>query len=340
MDQYGVQSITPMQAATPMEAGIAQSLAVQARASIEARYHVALARPRNIDSVRVKILGACKRTAFAEVAKYAKPVGKEKIVGPSIRFAEEAIRSLGNILQETAVIHDDAERRIVRITVTDLESNISFPQDLMINKTVERSFLKEGQQARGQRVNSYGKMVYLVDATEDDLANKQAALASKAIRTAALRLLPGDILEEAMLQVTQTLRAQDKQDPAAARKKLVDAFLGVGVTPDMLTQYLGGQPLDAISPADVEELRDVYTGLKERETTWAAVMEARYPTSQDAPTEQKQPARDTGKTKAERLAAKVAQKEPADIEPAAGSGALPTAIELGTDQALPMEPGQ
>lgn len=331
---YGVQTVSPMQAATPMEAGVAQSLSIQAKAAIEARYHVALARPRNIDQTRLKVLQACRRTAFAEVAKYAKPVGKEKVVGPSIRFAEEAIRALGNILQETAVIHDDQERRIVRITVTDLESNISFPQDIMLNKTVERRSLRQGQSAKGQRVNSYGEIVFLVEATEDDLANKQAALASKAIRTAALRLLPGDILEEAMAEVTKTLRAQDKQDPTAARKKLVDAFAGIGVTPDMLTQYLGGQPLDAISPADVEELREIFSALKERETTWSAVIEARFPAT-PGDTAKPTGGRDTRKSRTERLAEKVAPPAP-PVEPDPQQATEPAAVELGSDTPLPM----
>ena len=50
-------------------------------------------------------------------------------------------------------------------------------------------------------MNSYGDTVYLVEATEDDLLTKQAAHVSKVIRTAALRLLPSDILEEAMEQL-------------------------------------------------------------------------------------------------------------------------------------------
>ena len=118
------------------------AVAVQARAAVEARYKMALMRPRSWDEVRVRLLAACKRPGFAETARYAKPVGGKSIEGPSIRFAEEALRAMGNAYVETMVVFDDDERRIVRVTVTDLEANLSYPHDITLRKTVERRRLK------------------------------------------------------------------------------------------------------------------------------------------------------------------------------------------------------
>jgi hypothetical protein len=261
------------------------SAAALARAGVEARYIMAMRQPRNIDSVRLKILDACKRTSFAEAARYAKPIGGSKVEGPSIRFAEEAARALGNLQIEGAVVHEDQERRIVRITVTDLEANLTYPSDIVVAKQVERSRVKDGQQVLGQRLNSKGMTVFIVEATEDELLVKQAALTSKAVRTAVLRLLPGDILDEAMDQCIATLRKQDEQDPTAARKKLTDAFHGVGVRPEDLELYLGHQ-LAQCTPAELQDLRQVYAALKEGEATWQKVMETRNggaPAKDDAP---------------------------------------------------------
>jgi hypothetical protein len=248
--------------------------AAQARASVEARYLVAMRTPRSWDTVRLRILAACKRPGFAEGARYSKPVGGKSIVGPSIRFAEESLRAMGNAYVETMVVFDDEERRIVRVTVTDLESNLSYPHDITIEKTVERRSLRQGQEVLGRRQNTKGETVYIVRATEDDLLVKQAALVSKAIRTGALRLLPSDILEEAMELVPMTLLNEDAKDPASARKRVCDAFFSLGVEPTDLEEYLGHK-IEGSTPAEISLLRTIHQALKDGETTWPEVLETK-----------------------------------------------------------------
>lgn len=247
------------------------AVAAQARAIIESRYIVAMQRPRDFDLVRDRILKECKRPRFADVARYLKPVGKG-IEGPSIRFAEMALRCMGNATADSAVIYEDTRKRIIRVTVTDLESNLPYSNDIMIDKTVERSKVRDGQTLVSTRTNSYGKTVYIVEATEDDLLNKQNALVSKALRTLILRILPGDILEEAMDQVIATQRDRDAKDPDEARKRLADAFSALGVKPSDLKQYLGHE-LAATSPAEMVELRAVYAAIRDGEATWKDTLE-------------------------------------------------------------------
>lgn len=255
----------------------ATAVAAQARAAVESRYLMALRQPRSWDDVRVKLLGACRRPGFAEVAKYSKPVGGKPIIGASIRFAEEALRCMGNVLIETPVIYDDDEKRIVRATVTDLEGNLSYQQDVTIVKTVERSRQPQGQDVLRTRVNVRGNLVYIVAATDDDLLNKQNALVSKAIRTGALRVLPGDILEECMEQVDETQKKQDAEDPDRARKRLADAFYQLGVMPNELEAYIG-RSLNGVTPAQLADLRRIYQAMKEGETTWQQVAEQKAET--------------------------------------------------------------
>lgn len=255
------------------------AVAAQARASVEARYLVALRNPRSMDTVRVRILAACKRPKFAEAARYTKPVGGKSIVGPSIRFAEEAVRALGNVYVESMVLFDDDKRRMVRVTGTDLEANLSYHQDLLIEKMVERSSVRDGQVVVSSRLNTKGKKVYLIEATDDDLLVKQAAMTSKAVRTIVLRLLPGDILDEAMEQVEATVRAEDANDPASARKRLCDAFYDLGVEPKDLEDYLG-HDLPQTTPAELTLLRTIYTALKDGEATWADVLDTKGKTPQ------------------------------------------------------------
>lgn len=252
------------------------AVAEQAKAAIQARYIMAIQRPRDLDEVRQKLLKECRRTGFARVARYRKPIGRG-VEGPSIRFAEAALRAMGNVLPEVSTLWDDATKRIVRVSVTDLEVNLTYSKDVVIQKTVERRNL-DGKTPLSSRKNSSGHTVYTVEAGDDDILNKENALISKAIRTNGLRLLPGDILDECMELVQETLRAGVEADPDAERKRLVDAFSGLGVKAPALKAYLG-HDLDESSPAELIELRALYSAIRDGEATWAEAMDSKAPSN-------------------------------------------------------------
>lgn len=246
----------------------AVAAAEAAKARIQAAYIMALQRPRSYDQSRIKILEACSRPSFAEKVEYSKPVGGGKpIVGPSIRFAELALREWGNIAYENQVVYDDELTRRINVTITDLETNTTFSASLQINKTVERK-KAEGRDVLSERINSYGEKVFLVRATEDEIMNKQAAAVSKALRNEGLRLIPQDIIEEAIERARETVKRRDKADPDAARKKLADAFAGLRIMPTDLEKYLG-HSLAQTSPAEIQELRSIYQTIKDGEAKWS-----------------------------------------------------------------------
>lgn len=248
----------------------AMAVAAQARAAVESRYIVAMRQPRDWDMVRKKLIHECKRTGFALSARYAKPVGGGKVEGFSIRFAESAMRCMTNLMPEITTIYDDARQRIVRVSLTDLEGNLTFVKDVPIAKVVERQKPKAGQTILSSRLNSKGETVFLVEANDDELLNKENALVSKALRNHVLRLIPGDIQDDCLDQIHETLRQDNKQDPDRARKKLIDAFAEQGVQPADLKSYLGHDI--TTNPAEMAELRAIYAGIRDGETTWAAVM--------------------------------------------------------------------
>lgn len=288
----------------------ATAAAAQAQAIVQARYVVAFQRPRDWDEVRVRLLSECRRPGFADVAWYRKPVG-EGVEGFSIRFAEAAVRCMGNLLPEAPVIFDDPERRILRVLLTDLESNVTYTKDLVIEKTVERRSLRKGQEALSVRMNSAGQPTYLVRATEDDLLAKEGAAVSKATRTLALRILPGDIADECKRIILDARRGEAVRDPAAARKKVADAFAELGILPASLKQYLG-HDLASCSPAELEDLRALWSAVKNGETTWVEILADR---AEDAP-EDKKPGLDA---LTEKLRATQADAKPAaepTVEPA------------------------
>lgn len=255
-------------------------MAAQAQAEIQARYVMALQRPRDEDSVRVRLLRECERPNFAAKAFYSVPRGDKpgrltgksgRIEGLSVRFAEAAIRVSGNILQGTRTVYDDDFKRMVSVSATNLETNAVYSKDIVIEKTVERSRVRDGQVVLGSRTNSAGKDVFIVQCTEEELLQKESALVSRAFRTLALRLVPADTLEECEQRVVRTIRAEDAKDPDAARKSVADAFAGLNVLPADLKDYLG-HDLAQCSPAELEDLRGLFMAIREGEVTWAEIV--------------------------------------------------------------------
>lgn len=245
------------------------AIAEQAKAEVQARFVMALRRPRDMDEVRLKLLKECKRPSFAKVALYSKPIGKGKyLTGLSIRFAEAAIRCLGNLMPQTMLTYDDATKMIGRVALTDLEGNVTFQKDILVKKTVERKFLKSNQKPIETRTNSYGDTVYIVAATDEEVMVKFAALESKALRNHTLRVLPGDIQDECKDQIGTTARDQHAADPDGVRKKITDDFASLGVKPVDLVGYLG-HDLDKITHADGQHLFAIFTSIKSGEATWS-----------------------------------------------------------------------
>ena len=259
-------ALAPMQQ-MGLEQTISQQQEAMVRATVEARYALAIRQPRDLDAVRLKLLKDCKRPRFAEVARYSKPQGGSKIEGPSIRFVESALRCYGNVIAETSVIYEDQRKRVVRVCVTDLEANLTYPQEVTITKTIERSNAN-GREIIAVRQNKSGRAVYVVEATDDEILIKQNSLISKTLRTLGLRILPGDLVEEAQDQVIATQNTQDKTDPEAQRRRVFDAFAQIGITPEEIKEYMGRE----VAPADLVGLRGLYQALRQGDVDWREVL--------------------------------------------------------------------
>jgi hypothetical protein len=247
------------------------AVAEQKKALVFAHYELALRKPRDVDQARQGLLRECARPSFAKVARYNKPIGKG-ITGPSIRFAEAAIRHYRNILITTTTVFDDEERRIVNVKCADVELNLAYDQDVTIQKTVERKTLKAGESPIKTRVNSKGELNYIMPASDDDILNKQNALISKAIRTLGLRLIPGDIIDECMEVVIETQATADAADPDAAKNKIFDSFAEIGIQAKDIKLYLGHQG-EILTTKELSNLRGIYQAIKDGELTWREAMD-------------------------------------------------------------------
>jgi hypothetical protein len=114
---------------------------------------------------------------------------------------------------------------------------------------------------------------------------------SKGLRTYALRLIPGDLLEEALASIRKT-KAGESKDPAERRKKLVDRFAELGASVDDV-KALAGKSLDLLIDSDYERLIGYYTAIKEGDATVESLIEmqkdgvAEEPAPNEKPPEKK-----------------------------------------------------
>ncbi len=271
------------QVATVTETSAA-ALAARAKALVESAYIVAMERPRDLMQTRQKILDACCRPRFAESALYRLPrrsFNREtrqweniQIEGPSVRFANEACKAYGNLLVDNPPLYEDSAKAIYGVTVTDLEANITISTSYIVQKTIERRELRKNEVAIEVRTGADGNEVFIVQASEGDIAAKNNAAFSKARRNLILQLFPSDILEEARERIDGTRRGEHQRDPGAARKILVDGFGRLDVTVAQLAEWLG-HPVDQMTQDEWMTLRDIGTAIKDGEARWSEVMDAR-----------------------------------------------------------------
>ena len=291
------------------------ALAAAAQAEVQARYLVALQRPRSMDDVRVRLLRECERPGFADRAIYSLPRGDKpgritgahnRIEGLTVRFAEAAIRLSGNIMQQTRVVYDDDFKRQINVSVSDLETNAVYSTDLLVDKTTERKN-DNGRVVLAKRTNSAGALIYIVQATDEELAQKIANLVSKTFRTLGLRLVPADILEECEDRIIDTQRRKDATDPDAARKKISDAFAKLGVLPSDLNQYLR-HDVASCSPAEIADMRALHNAIRDGETTWAQAI-----SDKDTPTEGETPKTSRAAGLADKIKANKADRKDPEV---------------------------
>lgn len=249
------------------------AVAAQFKAMVESRFIMALKFPRNWDEVRQELIKECERPVFAldKSTYYVLPIGNG-VEGLGIRFAEAAMRCMRNIIADAFTIQENENERVVYCFVFDIEGNGSWGKTVTIKKTVERSKPMDDGTYLSVRQNSYGKPVYTVYASDDEMARKENSWISKATRNGILRILPGWLREECEETILRIRTDKVKDDPDAAKNKIIDAFALLNISVAMLEEYLE-HPVGQCTPAEIVNLQALWGAVKDGETTWRSVMD-------------------------------------------------------------------
>lgn len=331
-------------------------LAARETAQVQARIIQALQRPRRFEEVRERFASDCARPRFAMVARFHKPQGwvtdpetnkpivdergqkiRNFVKGWSIRAVESATQAMGNIDCTATTIYEDDRKEIVTCKVWDLERNLTFEAQVVVEKTIERKSLRQGQTALESRPNSWGDTVYILPATEDDVRLKRNRLVSMTLRTLALRVIPSDLLDE-FLEPVEQLRARaidDEKagvlkDPKAALRGLLDKLAAIGIRAADVVDYLGGRSVESATPDQILELRIIGADISAGNYSWREALAGspyREPTEQAGDEED-----DKAKAARARIDAKLAETK------AKKAKAAPAAATSGTGTPAPEQP--
>lgn len=277
------------------------AVVAQQQAMVQARFIMAWKRPRHWNDIRKNIKELCLDPDFAAEALYVKPIAKtpdnwndwskrERLQrapenwprGFSIRFLESFMFEAGNFDVKTLVIWEDEDKRMTDVIVIDLERNSAYSRTVTTLKTVERSSLRKGQVALDTRTNSWGNVVYILPATDDEVNLKEASGVSKAIRTLSERLMPPHLKREWRDLIEKVIMDENAKDPQAAKKRLMDSFGTQGVAPSALDEYLG-HSIDTATPAEMIELRGVYVALANGDANWKDALRFKSGEGEDEP---------------------------------------------------------
>ena len=230
-------------ASTPAIGAMVEIEGQRSIAEVQAAIMLAKRFPRNTKSAYDQIMTACQRPALAESAIYNYAKGGTDITGPSIRLAEAMAQQWGNLQYGIRELDQRAGESIVEAFAWDIETNV---------KQVKTFHVKH---VRHTRTGSYN----LTDPRE--IYEMTANQGARRVRACILGIIPGDIVEAAVDECENTMKAKADTGPEGI-KKLIEAFLKLGVTKEQLEKRIQRR-IDTITAAQMVSLRKVHNSLKD-----------------------------------------------------------------------------
>lgn len=215
----------------------------RAIAEVQAAVLMAKRFPRNQKKAYENIMLACQRPSLAESAIYEYARGGTAITGPSIRLAEALAQNWGNIQFGIRELEQRNGESTVEAYAWDIETNTRQTKTFQVP---HKRHTKKG--------------AYSLDDPRD-IYELVANNGARRLRACILGVIPGDVVDAAVAQCEETLKAKADTSPEATRK-LVEAFKAFGVNKEHIEKRLQ-RNLDAITPAQIVGMRKIYNSLKD-----------------------------------------------------------------------------
>lgn len=170
--------------------------------------------------------------------------GSNSIEGLSVRMAEIIASAWGNLRVQTRIIGNDGKTITAQGICHDLETNMAYSGEVKRRIT-----------------DKYGKTY-----SEDMQVVTGNAAAAIAFRNAVLKVVPKAVTKRVIAEVKQVAMGQ-ALDLETSRQRMVDYFGKLGVTEELLLEYLELKKREEIDKERVFELRALANAIKEGTTT-------------------------------------------------------------------------
>lgn len=235
---------------------------------IQAMVFMAKQFPRNQIQAADRILNACTRQTLADSAVYSYPRGGQNVEGPSIRLAEVLAQNWGNLDFGIRELSQENGVSTVEAYAWDLETNV---RQAKVFQVAHKRMAKGGAKT-------------LTDPR--DIYEMVANQGSRRLRACILSIIPGDIVEAALAQCSVTQAASVGATPEEIKetiRKLTATMGKFGITAENIQDRYQCR-LEAIRPAQIVELRKIYTSLKDgmsKPSDWFAIQEVKKSNAQD-----------------------------------------------------------
>lgn len=235
---------------------------------IQAMVFMAKQFPRNQIQAADRILNACTRQTLADSAVYSYPRGGQNVEGPSIRLAEVLAQNWGNLDFGIRELSQENGVSTVEAYAWDLETNV---RQAKVFQVAHKRMAKGGTKTLTDPRDIY-----------EIVANQ----GSRRLRACILSIIPGDIVEAALAQCSVTQAASVGATPEEIKetiRKLTATMGKFGITAENIQDRYQCR-LEAIRPAQIVELRKIYTSLKDgmsKPSDWFTIQEVKKSDAQD-----------------------------------------------------------
>lgn len=246
MNNLTEQFNTPQVGQPQFQGGaLAQASASREMEEVKGQIFMAKQFPRNVFQAEQRVLDTCRRPALAQVAMYQYPRGGQRVTGPSIRLAEAIAQNWGNLSYGIQELEQRDGESVAKAFCWDLETNVR----------QEKVFtVKHSMKAKGA-----------IKKLEDprDIYEKVANDGARRLRSCILGVIPGDIIDKAIIQCNETL-AGNSQGPL--KDRIANALRSYKenhrVTQEMIEAKFGYNA-DSFTEYDYVELINIFNSLRD-----------------------------------------------------------------------------
>ena len=219
------------------------------RSEVDMQISTAKAYPRDVQAAikRIEDLASLDRETAEDcfyVLRRGGAAGQTTIEGLSVRMAEIIAGAWGNLRVQARIIGNDGKTITAQAVCHDLETNFA------VSVEVKR------------RITDKNGKTY----SEDMQVVTGNAACAIAFRNAVLKVVPKAITKKAINNIKQVALGK-ALDVETSRQNCIANFAKIGVTTEMLCQYLDIKSAEEIGKEQIFELRATWNAIKEGTTS-------------------------------------------------------------------------